>query len=87
MLNAATLLEGNNLLCFVLEVVKTFAPNSLSPLLKTLEAPLQLISKAITGPLTSLACPAWKDLTEGGQPLWDGIQSKFPGAAQAGSSL
>lgn len=86
-LNAATLLEGNNLLCFVLEVVKTFAPNSLSPLLKTLEAPLQLISKAITGPLTSLACPAWKDLTEGGQPLWDGIQSKFPGAAQAGSSL
>ncbi|OJD31450.1 oxidase [Diplodia corticola] len=86
-LNAASLLEGNNLLCFVLEVVKTFAPNSLAPLLKTLEAPLKLISDAITGPLTDLACPAWKDLTEGGEPLWDGIQSKFPGASQAGSSL
>lgn len=87
MLNAATLLEGNNLLCFVLEVVKTFAPNSLSPLLKTLEAPLQLVSDAITGPITILACPAWKDLTEGGEPLWDAVQKRFPGAGAAGSSL
>ncbi|GME23664.1 oxidase [Neofusicoccum parvum] len=86
-LNTATLLEGNNLLCFVLEVVKTFAPNSLSPLLKTLEVPLQLLSDTITGPITDLACPAWKDLTEGGEPLWDGIQKKFPGASTAGSSL
>ncbi|KAL1649581.1 hypothetical protein SLS58_001638 [Diplodia intermedia] len=85
--NAGSLLEGNNLLCFVLEVVKTFAPNSLSPLLKTLEVPLQLISDAITGPITSLACPAWKDLTDGGEPLWDGLQERFPGAGRAGSSL
>ncbi|KKY18083.1 putative Chloroperoxidase [Diplodia seriata] len=85
--NAASLLEGNKLLCFVLEVVKTFAPNSLSPLLKTLEVPLKLLSDAITGPLTSLACPVWKDLTEGGEPLWDAVQKKFPGAGRAGSSL
>ncbi len=56
-LNAANLLEGNNLLCFALAVVKTFAPNSLSSVLATLEAPLQLLDNALLGPLLNLSCP------------------------------
>jgi hypothetical protein len=86
-LNASTLLEENNLICFVLQLVKTFAPNSLSPLLATIEIPLKLVMDTISAPLLSLSCPAWKDLTEGGEPLWDGVQRKFSGARKAGSSL
>jgi len=55
--------------------------------MKTLEVPIQLVTDILATPLLSLACPAWKDLTEGGEPLWDGIQSQFPGARKAGSSL
>lgn len=86
-LNATTLLEKNNLLCFVFEVLKTFLPNSLSGLLKTLEVPIELVSNVLAAPLLSLACPAWKDLTAGGEPLWDALQNNFPGAKTANSSL
>lgn len=85
--NAATLLKGNNLLCFSFEVLKTFLPNSLSPLLSTLAVPINMVENALSAPILSLACPAWKDLTLGGEPLWDGIQDTFPGAKKAGSSL
>jgi hypothetical protein len=74
-------------MCFVLEVLKTFLPNSLSPLLATLTAPITMVSDALAAPLLSLSCPAWKDLTEGGEPLWNTIQDTFPGAKKAGSSL
>ncbi|KAF2994254.1 hypothetical protein E8E13_001492 [Curvularia kusanoi] len=87
LLNSVSLLEDNNLMCFVMEVLKTFLPNSLSPLLATLTAPINMVSDVLTGPITSLACPAWKDLTQGGEPLWDVIQQNFPGASKAGSSL
>ncbi|RMZ66270.1 oxidase [Pyrenophora seminiperda CCB06] len=86
-LNSATLLEKNNLLCLVFELLKTFLPNSLSPLIKTVEVPVNMVTNILAAPLLSLACPAWRDLTEGGEPLWDGIQDKFPGARRAGSSL
>jgi hypothetical protein len=86
-LNASTLLENNNLLCFVLQLVKTFSPNSLSPLLATIDVPLKLVMDIISAPILSLSCPAWKDLTEGGEPLWDAIQRKYSGARKAVSSL
>lgn len=85
--NLTTLLENNNLLCFVFEVLKTFLPNSLSGLLSTLDVPIRLVTDTLAQPLLSLSCPAWKDLTEGGEPLWDALQKQFPGATQAGSSL
>lgn len=85
--NSASLLEGNNLLCFSFEVLKTFLPNSLSGLLKTLELPVKLVTDTLAAPVLSLACPAWKDLTLGGQPLWEALQENFPGALKAGSSL
>ncbi|KAJ4318177.1 hypothetical protein N0V94_004543 [Neodidymelliopsis sp. IMI 364377] len=85
--NSASLLEENNLLCFVFELLKTFLPNSLSPLFATLEGPINLLTEVLAAPILSLACPAWKDLTEGGEPIWDLIQHRFPGAEKAGSSL
>ncbi|KAF2023096.1 Cloroperoxidase [Setomelanomma holmii] len=86
-LNMASLLENSNRLCFVFGVLKTFQPNSLSPLLKTLEVPINLLTDTLAAPVLSLACPAWKDLTEGGEPLWDAIQQNFPRALKAVSSL
>lgn len=83
-LNAASLLEGNNLVCFVLQVVKTFAPNSLSSLFKTLELPLKLVNDALLNPLLDLSCPEFKDLTMDGKDLLAGLTEKFPGAAKSG---
>lgn len=87
LLNATSLLENNNLLCFVFQLLKTFLPNSLSGILATLAGPIDLVTDTLAAPILSLACPAWDDLTEGGQPLWDVIQEKFAGASKAGSSL
>ena len=86
-LNADSLLEDNNLLCFVFELLKTFLPQSLSPLLSSLAGPIDLITDTLAAPLLSLECAAWDDLTEGGEPLWDVIQQRYPGASKAGSSL
>jgi len=81
-LDAATLLENNNLLCLVFEIVKTVAPNSLSTLFSVLEVPLQLVTETIGSSLLSLACPAFKDLTIGGTDFESAIKSTYPGASQ-----
>lgn len=86
-LNAVTLLEGNNLICFTLEIVKAFAPNSLSPLFATLEKPLQLINDALLDPLLDLDCPAFDELKEGGEDLLESLLDKFPGAKKSGFAL
>ncbi|KAI3393294.1 hypothetical protein diail_4476 [Diaporthe ilicicola] len=86
-LNAESLLEGNNLLCFALAIVKTFAPSALAPLFKLLEAPLKLIEDAVAGPLADSGCPAYQDLTMGGQDLFAGLANKYPGANMSGSAL
>ncbi|KAK6863781.1 oxidase [Apiospora arundinis] len=83
-LNATSLLEGNNLMCFVLQVVKTFAPNSASSLFKTLEAPLKLVNDAVLNPLLDLSCPAFKDLSMDGKDFLTGLMDKYPGAAKSG---
>lgn len=86
-LNIDMLLEGNNFLCFALDIVKTFTPNSLSPLFATLEVPLGLVMDAISAPILSLACPAFADMMMDGKPLWEGLLGQFPGAAKSGSAL
>ncbi|ORY68353.1 Chloroperoxidase [Pseudomassariella vexata] len=86
-LNVATLLEGNNLICFVFEVVKTFAPNSLSTLFKTLTVPLKLINDAIADPLLDLTCPVFTDLTMGETDLLSGLLQTYPGANKTGFAL
>lgn len=86
-LNAATLTQGNNFICFSLEFVKTVLPQSFASILKTFEYPEKLVSSVFAPRLLSLNCPAWKDLTLGGSSLWDGIQNTFPGAKRSGFSL
>jgi hypothetical protein len=86
-LNAETLLEGNNLLCFVFEAVRTLAPNLLSSLFSVLEAPLQLITDTLVSAPTNLACPALTDLKIGGQGFEDAIKTMFPGTRKSGGAL
>lgn len=85
--NSLSLLEGNNLVCFTLEIVKTFAPNSLSSLFHTLAKPLELITDAVALPLLDLDCPAFDDLEEGGEDLIQNLLDKFPGAKKSGSAF
>lgn len=82
-----TLLEGNNLLCFVFEVLKFASPNALSSLYKTLAGPLELISKAVAAPLLNMTCPAFNDLQMGGTPFFDAMKENFPGANKTGGGL
>jgi hypothetical protein len=85
--NATTLLENNNLLCFVFEVVKTLAPNSLSTLFLVLDVPLQLITDTIGTAILNFTCPAFEDLKIGGQSFEEGVISMFPGAKMSGGAF
>ncbi|KAF7558013.1 heme-thiolate peroxidase [Cylindrodendrum hubeiense] len=86
-LNLTEMLQGNNLLCFVFEVVKTVSPNSLSTLFSIIEGPLSLITDTLGASILDLSCPAFDDLSVGGKSFEKGIKSKFPGAKLAGSVL
>ncbi|KAH7014282.1 Chloroperoxidase [Microdochium trichocladiopsis] len=85
--NVDTMLQGNNLMCFTLEIVKAFAPNSLSSLFTTLAKPLQMITDAVAVPLLNLGCPAMHELEANGSNILAGLLSKFPGAQKSGSAL
>lgn len=87
LLNAGTLLEGNNLLCFAFQIVKTVSPDSLSPLYSTLAVPLKLLTDALGSVLEPLTCPPFEDLTYGGQPIWESLTNIYGGAERAGSPL
>lgn len=86
-LNAASLLKDNNLLCLVFEVVKTVSPNALTNLYSTIAAPLELATNLVATTLLNLACPAFEDMTYNGEPLWDGLQSAYPGAGWSQAAL
>lgn len=78
--NVTNLLEGNNLICFALQVVKLAAPSYTNNIFKTLAAPLELILNALATPLLDLACPSWTALQRGGKPLLEYMQDNYPGA-------
>jgi hypothetical protein len=80
LVNVPKLLESNNLICFALEFVKLAAPSYTNNIFTTLAAPLNLLFDALSVPLLSLACPQFDALTQSGQPLWEVLQEKFPGA-------
>ncbi|KAF5658678.1 oxidase [Fusarium heterosporum] len=79
-LNLSKLLKGNNLLCFVFEVVKTASPSSLSTIFSIALTPLRIITDTLGSALLDLSCPALKDLTAGGESFSKGIKKKYPGA-------
>lgn len=84
--NAANLLEGNNLICFALEVVKFAGPNALSSALKALAEPVELLGK-VAAPIVDLSCPVFADLTVGGTDFWKYATDLYPGANKSGSAL
>ncbi|KAK7413963.1 hypothetical protein QQX98_007146 [Neonectria punicea] len=86
-INLTKILEGNNLLCFVFEIVKTASPNSLSTLFSIIRVPLKLITDTLGAAILDFACPAFEDMTVGGKSFEDGMESKFPGAKLFGSAL
>lgn len=86
-LNAGNLLQGNNLLCFVFEVLKTVSPNSLSTLYTIIEVPLQLLLDTLGSTLLSLTCPAFADLKVGGNTLEEVLTQTYPGANLTGNVL
>lgn len=83
-LNSVSLLEDNNLVCFALHIVETFAPNSLSSLFKSIRKPLQMINDALLDPLLDLDCPAFDELEAGGKDILAGLLDKYPGAKKSG---
>ena len=87
-LNTAKLLEGNHLICFVMEVVKTITPNSLSSLFRIIDVPLKLLTNTVGSALVDITgCPSFSDLTMGGADLQSGLKSQFPGARSSGAAL
>lgn len=80
-------MQGNNLICFVFETVKTLAPNSLSTLFSVLEVPLELVANTISDTLLNMSCPALKDLTVGGVNFEEGMGKLFPGAGRSYGAL
>lgn len=83
-INTATLLKDNNLVCFAFEIVKAFAPNSLSSLFATLEKPLQVLNDALVDPLLDLGCPAWGELEKEGNNILEHLLKTYPGAKKSG---
>ena len=86
-LNAGTLLEKNNLLCFTLNAVRTFAPDALTPLFSILTVPLNFLLDALSAPLLSLQCPAFSRFKSKDAPLWITLLNKYPGAQRSKSAL
>lgn len=85
--NLSNLLEGNNLLCFVFEVLKFAGPNALDELYSTLAEPLEWVTNILSVPLLNMTCPAFKDLQMGGKPFWEAMQNEFPGASKSGRAF
>ncbi|TDZ20736.1 Dothistromin biosynthesis peroxidase dotB [Colletotrichum orbiculare MAFF 240422] len=86
-LNLTRLLEGNNLLCFVFEVLKTASPGSLSTIFSIVEVPLKMVMDSVGAALLDLSCPAFEDMTVGGKSFEDGIRGLYPGAERSGNVL
>ncbi|KAI1291652.1 Chloroperoxidase [Xylaria venustula] len=87
-LNAATLLEGNNLICFALTALKTFVPSSVTSTVFASLAPiLKLLDEVLLPPLQALECPAFVDLSLGGEDLWSALLDRYPGARQSGMAF
>ncbi|KXS98325.1 hypothetical protein AC578_6853 [Pseudocercospora eumusae] len=78
--NLPKLLEGNNLICIALELMKTASPSFANNLFKTL---FDLVGTTIQ----SIGCPQIGALERGGVPLTQNLQSIYPGAARAKSGL
>lgn len=55
--NGATLADGNNLECFIFQLVQSEAPTVVTGLYENLTAALQPLAESISGNLAGLGCP------------------------------
>lgn len=70
--NSQTLLQGNNLACFALQVAQGFTPDLLKPIFSDITAGVAQLNTAFTNALSPLGCPSFKSV--------DATQfSQFPG--------
>lgn len=74
--NAANLLQGNNLACFLLQVVQAGTPSLLSGLVSALglSTALSLLNNVINPAKSNLACPLMTTFNSG-------AFAQFPGAS------
>jgi len=71
--NAATLLEGNNLMCFAFQAVHSASPDILKGLLGNVLLAVRTLTDALDPILAQLGCPQ--------MAVYDkSLLSKFPGA-------
>lgn len=87
LMSAPKLLEDNNLLCFVLQVVGSFAPDSLSGLFSVVTKPLQLLTDTLGADLLSLSCPPAQELSNNEKPVCKSLESVYAGPKRAGACL
>ncbi|KAH7141990.1 hypothetical protein EDB81DRAFT_723228 [Dactylonectria macrodidyma] len=83
-LNGKNLLQGNNLVCFALNAIKTVSPNSLSSLYATLSSVTDLVFAALEPVMGAMECAVYDDLSVNGTNWFDYNAEKFPGFKKAG---
>lgn len=84
MLNANNLLEGNNLICFALNALKTGSPNALSSVYATLSGALNLVFAALEPVIGAMDCAVYDDLSVNGTDWVDFNMEMYPGYKKAG---
>ncbi|KAJ4387394.1 hypothetical protein N0V93_007985 [Gnomoniopsis smithogilvyi] len=62
--NSQTLLEGNNLVCFALQIAQGFTPDLLKPIFSDISAGVAQLDTAITNALSPLGCPSFQSVNE-----------------------
>ncbi|KAH7157930.1 hypothetical protein B0J13DRAFT_650717 [Dactylonectria estremocensis] len=83
-LNAKNLLQGNNLICFSLNALKTVSPNALSSLYATLSTITDLVFAAIEPIMGAMDCAVYDDLSVNGTNWLDFNKKTYPGFKKAG---
>lgn len=74
--DGATLAQGNNLECFVLQLVQAEAPTAVAALYEDVTAALQPLAESISGNLAGLGCPQLGAVDAG-------MYDVYPGYAKA----
>ncbi|KAG5745807.1 hypothetical protein H9Q72_005743 [Fusarium xylarioides] len=83
-LNGKNLLQGNNLVCFALNAIKTVSPNALSSLFATLSSVTDVLFAALEPIMGAMDCPVYKDLSVNGTNWLDYNKKMYPGFKKAG---
>ncbi|KAF5254677.1 hypothetical protein FANTH_610 [Fusarium anthophilum] len=83
-LNGKNLLEGNNLVCFALNAIRTVSPNALSSLFATLSTVTDVLFAALEPVMGAMDCPVYKDLSVNGTNWLDYNKKMYPGFKKAG---